>query len=250
VMERVGMDSILTRLKVPSEGLDPDAATTVIPYIKGASFLKECEYAVGRERFDAFVQKYTGTYQFQSLTTEAFLDFLKQELPEAFEQVDVHAWVYETGLPEERHRPQSALYDEVQEVLEAYKQGNRPTSEQVADWHRYQILSFLQALPKRIPVEDCKYFEEILDLETKNDAAHYSYFYATCIHSEYKEILPRVEEYVGRIGRMLYILPIFRAMIASDWAKARARPILEQVRERQHAITVHVIDKLLEKAGL
>ena len=250
VMERTGMESVLTRLKVPLEGLDPDATTTIIPYYKGSFFLKECEYIVGRERFDAFIQKYMGRYQFKSLTTEAFLDFLKQELPEVFAHINVHMWIYEPGLTDERKRPKSALYDEVQAALEAYKQGLRPTKEQVAGWHRYQILAYLQALPKQIPVEDCKYLEEVLDLKNRNDAAHYSYFYATCIDSGYKEILPHFEDYLGSIGRMLYVLPIFRAMIASDWAKAHARRILEQGSKRQHKITVHVINKLLEKAGL
>jgi len=250
VMERVGMDSPLTCLKVPSEGRDPDATTTIIPYYKGCFLLKECEHVIGRERFDAFIQKYTGKYQFQSLTTEAFIEFLKQELPEVIEKVDVYEWIYEPGLTENRSRPQSTLYDEVQEILTAYKQGTRPTKEQIADWHRYQIFSFLQALPVQIPVEDCKYFEAILELENKNDAGNYMYFYATCIASGYRESLPRIEEFIGKIGRLLYILPIFRAMIASDWARAHARRILEQVQERHHKITVHVINKLLEEAGL
>ena len=250
IMERVGMDSTLTCLKVPSEGRDPDATTTIIPYYKGCFLLKECEYTVGRERFDAFIQKYTATFQFQSLTTEAFLEFLQRELPEVFEKVEIARWVYEPGLPEERHRPQSPLYVEVQAVLVAYRQGTRPTKEQVAGWNRYQTLAFLQALPKQIPVEDCKYFEAILDLENKNDTANYMYFYATCIASGYREILPRVEAYIGKIGRMLYILPIFRAMIDSEWARPHARRILEQVRERHHKITVHVVDKLLKEADL
>ncbi len=250
VMERVGLDSPLTCLKVPSEGRDPDATSTIIPYYKGSFLLKECEYAVGRERFDAFIQKYTGKYQFQSLTTEAFLDFFKQELPEVFEKVDVFEWIYEPGLTENRIRPQSALYDVVQAVLAAYRQGVRPIKEQVAGWHRYQILSFLQALPKQIPIEDCKYFEEILELRAKNDAGHYSYFYATCIASGYQEILPRVEQFLGQVGRMLYIAPIFRAMLASDWARGHVRRIFEQVRERHHAITVRVADQWLSEAGL
>ncbi len=249
-MERIGMDSSLTCLKVPSEGRDPDATVSIVPYYKGAFLIKEFEYAVGRERFDAFIQKYTGTYQFQSLTTEAFLDFLKGELPEVFEKVNIPGWIYEPGLPEKRHRPQSDLYDEVQEVLSAYKAGTRPTREQMADWHRYQILSFLQALPKQIPVEDCTYLEDVLDLKNKNDAGYYMYFYPTCIASGYEEILPRVEEFIGRIGRLLYLQPIFRAMIATDWARPHARRILEEVRERHHKITVHVIDKMLREAGL
>lgn len=250
VMTRVGWDSNLTRLKLPAEGIDPDAATTIIPYYKGSFFLKECEYVVGRERFDAFIQKYMATFQFQSLTTEAFLDFLKAELPEVFEKIDVHMWIYEPGLTENRRRPQSPLYQEVQAVLEAYKQGVRPTKEQVGGWHRYQILSLLQALPKQIPVEDCKYFEEILDLEGKNDAAHYSYFYSTCIYSGDQAILPQVEEYLAGNGRMLYVLPVFRAMLASDWARGHTRRIFEQIQERQHAITVYVTDKMLKEAGL
>jgi hypothetical protein len=153
-------------------------------------------------------------------------------------------------LPEKRTRPQSTLYDEVQEVLATYKQGTRPTGKQVAGWHRYQILSFLQALPKQIPVEDCKYFEQILDLENKNDGAYYSFFYAICISSGYEEVLPRIEEFIGRVGRLLYVAPIFRAMIATDWVKPHARRILEDVQEHHHKITVHVINKLLEDAGL
>jgi leukotriene-A4 hydrolase len=250
VIDRVGVESTLTQLKVPSEGRDPDTTVTIIPYYKGCFFLKECEYAVGRERFDAFIQKYMGKYQFQSLTTEGFLDFLKQELPEVFEKVNVQEWVYQPGLTGKRNRPQSALYDDVRRAVEAYKQGTRPTREQVADWHRYQILSFLQMLPKQMPIEDCKYFEEILDLKNKNDAGHYMHFYVICIASGDQEILPRIEEFIGKIGRLIISETIFRAMIASDWARPHARPMFEAVRERHHKITVHVINNLLEEAGL
>ena len=53
--------------------------------------------AVGRERFDAFIQRYMKSFQFQSLSTEGFLEFLKAELPEVFEKVSVQKWVYEPG---------------------------------------------------------------------------------------------------------------------------------------------------------
>ena len=250
IMERVGMDSPLTCLKVPSEGRDPDVTFTAIPYIKGYYFIRECELAVGRGRFDAFIQKYTGTYQFQSLTTEGFLEFLKDELPEVYEKVDVRAWVYETGMPKTWSKPRSDLYDEVQAALVDYQQGTRPTKAQVADWHRLQTLSFLQALPKKIPVEDCKYFEEILELESKNETGHYSFFYETCITSEYEEILPHIEAFVSSIGVRALVLRIFRAMIATEWTKGHARRIFEQVREHYHQVTVHVVDKLLAEAGL
>ena len=250
VMERVGMDSPHTCLKLPGDEKDADSFTTVIPYYKGCFFLKECEYVVGRERFDAFIQKYMASFQFQSLTTEAFLDFLKAELPEVFEKVNVHKWVYEPGLPEEWHRPKSHLYDEVKQVLGHYQHGTRPTKEQAQVWHRFQIFSFLQGLPRKIPVQDCQYFEDILELEKRNDAGYYSFFYATCIASGYEAVMPRVEQFMGKIGRMLYILPIVRAMVETDWSRGYIRPLFESVRDRHHQITAYAIEGLLKKEGL
>ena len=249
IMERVGMTSSQTCLKLPDEK-DVDSFATSIPYYKGCFFLQECEYAVGRERFDAFIQKYMASFQFQSLTTEAFLDFLKAELPEVFEKVNVHKWIYGPALPEKWHRPKSHLYDEVQKALNDYEKGIKPTKEQIQNWHRYQVLSFLQGLPRKISVEDCQYFDDILELEKRNDVAFFSFFYVICIMSGYEAILPRIEQFMGKIGRMLYVLPIVRAMIETDWARDKVRPLFEQVRDRHHQITVNAMEGLLKKAGL
>ena len=249
IMERVGMNSPQTCLKLPAER-DADSFATSIPYYKGCFFLRECEFAVGRQRFDEFIQTYMASFPFQSLTTEAFLDFLYAELPEVFEKVEVHKWVYEPALPEEWHRPTSRLFDEVQRVLKDYEKGIKPNKEQIQSWHRYQILSFLQGLPPKIPIEDCQYFDDILELDKRNDVAFFSFFYATCIRSGYEAILPRVEEFMARIGRMLYVLPIVRAMIETDWSRDKIRPLFERVRDRHHQITVRAIEGLLKKAGL
>jgi leukotriene-A4 hydrolase len=250
IMERVGMDSPLTCLKRPQDGRDADSMTSVLAYTKGCFFLKECEYAIGRERFDAFIQKYMKRFQFQSLTTEEFLDFLKTELPEVFEKVDVESWIYKPGMPDSWHKPQSPLYDEVEKALRDIDEGRLPAREQVRGWHRYQMLSFLQGLPNAIPVDACQQLDEVLELEKKNDDHFLSYFYATCIVSGYREILPRVETFVEKIGRMLYIMPIGRALVASDWARDRARPLFERVRERHHPVTINAVDGFLKKAGL
>jgi aminopeptidase N len=250
LMERFGMDSPANCLKLPNDVKDADSFTTAVAYQKGRNFLVECEIAIGRARFDAFIQKYMKRFQFQSLSTEGFLEFLKAELPHVFEKVDVRKWVYEPGMPEEWHRPQSDLYDAVEKVLGEYKLGKRPASGQVKDWHRYQALSFLQGLPKSIPVEDCKYLEDILELEKKNDDALFSTFYATCITSGYQDIFPRVENFMGSIGRILYVLPIVRAMIETDWTKERVRPLFENVKAKYHQITIGWLDGVLKKAGL
>jgi hypothetical protein len=105
-------------------------------------------------------------------------------------------------------------------------------------------------LPHKIPAQDCPYFAEILELDKRNDAAFFSYFYVICVISGYEAILPRLEEFLGKIGRMLYILPIVRAMIEADWSREHVRPLFERVRDRHHQITIHAIEGALKKAGL
>ena len=67
------MDSPLTCLKQPQDGRDADSMTSVLAYTKGCFFLKECEYAVGRERFDAFLRGWFDSNAFGSVTTRAVL---------------------------------------------------------------------------------------------------------------------------------------------------------------------------------
>jgi aminopeptidase N len=251
IMHRAGMDSPATCLKVPAnDEKDGDSMTSQLAYTKGCFFLKECEYAVGRERFDAFIQKYMKSFQFKSITTEQFLDFLKAELPEVFKKVDVETWIYKPGMPDTWHKPKSHLYDEVGKALVDLEQGRLPTKEQVKDWHRYQMLSFLQGLPKTLPVENCKKLEDILELEKRNDDYFYAYYYAVCIASGYQEIMPRVEKFFEKIGRMLYLMPVARAMMETEWSRGLIRPLFERVRERHHPVTVAMMDMLLKKAGL
>ena len=62
--------------------------------------------------------------------------------------------------------------------------------------------------------------------------------------------MPRVEDFVEKIGRMLYILPIMRSIVETDWARGRARPLLERVREKHHPVTIAALEAVLKTAGL
>src|SRR5205823_1768206 len=61
-------------------GRDPNAGYSQVPYEKGALFLRTIEQAVGRSRFDPFLQRYFEHFAFQSITTSQFIEYLKQNL--------------------------------------------------------------------------------------------------------------------------------------------------------------------------
>jgi hypothetical protein len=212
--------------------------------------VRQLELAVGRKRFDAFTRKYIETYQFKTLTSEEFVRFLEQELPETLEKVDVHAWIYEPGLPEGAMDLQSSMYDEAVAVSEDFIADKQLRKKQIAGWHPGQVFAFLVSLPEKILPEDCATLDEIFEFETKWNTNLRTRFLALCIRSGYTDIMPRVEAFVETIGRGYSLSRIFRTMIAEDWAKPLARPLFERIRERHHPVAIGNIEKLLTKAEL
>ncbi len=71
-----------THLYLNLAGRNPDDGMNDIAYEKGAHFLMRLEQAVGREKFDAFLKGYFDTYQFKSVSTEAFVAYLRKNLLE------------------------------------------------------------------------------------------------------------------------------------------------------------------------
>jgi hypothetical protein len=249
-LERFGMEANVTCLKTSLDGIDPDEVFSIIPYYKGYLFIRQLELTVGRKRFDKFTRNYIETYQFKSIDSEEFVRFLEQELPEALEKVDVHAWIYEPGLPEGAMDVHSSMHSEALTVAEAYKQGKLPTKQHIAGWHPLQVFSFLFALPERIPAEDCASLDEIFDFKNKWNNTLQTRFIALCIRSGYSDILPRVEHFVETFGRGSSLSRIFRTMIAEDWARPLVRPLFERIRERHHPVAIATIEKMLSKAEL
>ena len=245
-----GEDNILTQLRTDLKGLDPDASVSQIPYFKGAHFLTQLEKVVGREKFDEFIQKYMQSFQFKSITTEEFLVFLEAELPEAVEAVDVQNWVYEPGTPKGGFDTPSEQYDDAMQVLERFLDGKRPSKDDVDGWNRFQKMAVLQGVLGKASVEDCGYLGELFDMQNSQDSSLLTLFYQSCIKAGQQEVMPLVEEYLGRIGRELHTREIYRALSEQDWAKEETRRIFDKVKAGYHPVSAGNIEAILSKAGI
>jgi leukotriene-A4 hydrolase len=249
-MKRLGEDSERTSLKFPQKGINPDSVVTNIPYEKGYAFLVQLERAVGRKTFDAFIQKYLNTYAFQSLTTEAFVVFLRKHLPQALESVNIDEWLYQPGFPESAHVLRSKLYDEVEVLIKAYENGELPKKEQISNWIFHQIFLFIQMLPKAISVEDCQYLENLFDFKESPRYAFLYNFYSLCIRSGYREVMPEVEHFLETIGVSSRIVKVYRALAETAWSKGVARKLFERFQGRYHPIAIANIERALSEAGI
>jgi leukotriene-A4 hydrolase len=249
-MQRFGMESENTKLNYDMSGVDPDDVFSTVPYYKGQAFLEKLENAVGRERFDAFISKYIESFKFQSLSTEAFLSFLKQQLPEAVKAVDVKKWIYKPGFPDDAPQTKSKLIDEVDACVAAYRKGKLPTGDEVRNWNPDQVNLFLRRVMGTLPLEHSRHFEKIFDLSAGRDYALLSQYLALAVRSGDEEILPRIEAYIEHVGRGIFLRPIVQAMAETAWSRDLVRPIVERYRDCYHPLTVRLLERILTEAGV
>ena len=121
-MRNFGMDRT-RRASILAEGDRPGERRVLRPLREGVLVPCALERAVGRPAFDRFAREYIGDHRFQSLTTEAFVDYLRRKLPAAARAVDVRAWLYEPGFPDDAPTFPPPLADAVSERLFDYQDG-------------------------------------------------------------------------------------------------------------------------------
>lgn len=249
-IERLGADSPMTCLKLTLAGKSPDETYTIVPYYKGMLFFRTLEQVAGRARFDSFLRDYINAFRFQSITSERFLQFLEERLPEAAGAADARQWIYAPGLPDGAADVPSSLRDDVLAVIEEYRRGSLPPAERVAGWTPSQRVLFLMKLLPRIPAPDCAVIEKLFSVRGTRDIALFSTFCELAVRSGYRDVLPAYEAFFASVGRYILHEDVFRALADEAWARPLARPLLERWRHRHHTLTVTALDRILTQAGL
>ncbi len=119
-------------LHIDLTGRDPDDGATIVPYEKGAAFLRMVEQQVGRPRFDAWLRGYFQRHAFTSLTTDQFLadfrEYLLQDDAGLEARMRVDEWLEKPGLPSNAPAPRSAAFDRVDAAARRFAGGAAPGS--------------------------------------------------------------------------------------------------------------------------
>lgn len=249
-MELFGVGSKPTCLKFSQEGIDPDDVFSTIPYEKGFAFLNRIETQVGRETFDPFIQKYINHFQFQSISTEDFLSFLKENFPGIDGTIDIQRWVYEPGFPEDAIAIKSILMDEVFTAVKQLVNNEELDKEKITMWKSEQKILFLQSLPRTLSLEKLALLGDLFSIAKINNYSILTEYYLIAIKSGYQVVLPGVENILSSVGRMLYLKPLYRSLLEAEWSKNLVRGIFEKNKETYHPIAGAGIESIIEKEGL
>ena len=235
-----------TRLKLELEGRSPDDGVTTIAYDKGYFFLRWLEETAGREAFDKFVKTYFETHAFKTMTTEAFLQYMEENLVKAnnldLDSADWGAWVYGTGLPETLPAVSSDKFEMVDNVLDAYLAGGEIAPE---GWSSHEWLRFVRQIPEDISLEQMAALDAQFGFSQTGNSEVLTAWLEQSIRHQYEPAYPALRNFLVHTGRRKFLVPLYRVMLETD-QKAMADSIYAEARPNYHFVSTNTLDAMLK----
>ncbi len=239
-----------THLKLDLDGRDPDDGMTSIAYDKGRLFLFSLEKAFGREKWDAFLRSYFDKFAFQSMTTEGFLDYLRKHLIKGDknleEKLQIDAWVYGPGLPENCPVPHSDEFAKVEAQIDAWKNGTTAAKLHTDGWTTHHWLHFLRNLPEKLSLAQMQDLDSAFKFTRSGNSEILCEWLEKSIKNNYHAADQRLAEFLTSVGRRKFLKPLYEALAATPEGLEKARKIYKKARAGYHPVAYITIDKILE----
>ncbi len=237
-----------TKLKLNLKGRNPDDGMNDIAYEKGNLFLKTMEEAVGREKFDIFINKWFSENAFHSRSTEQFVAFLQHNLIDqnatAFEQIDIKEWIYRPGIPANHAQLSSARFDAVDSIAGLYSAGGNIDAAATKAWSTHEWLRFIRQLPEDISLDRMHKLDTEFKFTGSGNAEIADEWYLLCINRKYTAAYSDMDTFLCSVGRRKFLTPLYKAMVTTG-QKDLAIAIYTKARPGYHSVAQNTMDELL-----
>jgi aminopeptidase N len=236
---------------VSLEGRDPDDAFNDVPYEKGYLFLQLLENEVGRERLDAFLNRWFEDNAFQSRTTMEFEAAVREELFEGDaarpDALKVKEWFYEEGLPDNAPEARSDAFVRAEAAAKAFVAGEKAAAALPAkDWVTQEWQHFLRALPDDLDTGRMTELDAAWSLTQTGNSEILFEWLRISIRAGYEPASPALERFLTEQGRRKFLKPLYAALAGTENGRARALDIYRRARALYHPVSTNTIDKILD----
>lgn len=235
-----------TVLHIDLEGRHPDDGFSGIPYDKGALFLRRLEAVFGRPAMDAFLRSWFDGHAFQSVTTADFIEFIRSSLlqAEASEKVDIHEWIFGTGLPASAPVvPSSAMAAVDVELARFQSQGLSAQELATQGWVTQQWLHFLGSLRGNLDATGMAELDAAFKFTNSGNSEILCVWFQLAAECTYAPADQELEAFLMNVGRAKFLRPIYKALMASSPDKAKR--LYAQARSRYHAAATVHLDEIM-----
>ena len=241
-------------LHINLDGRDPDEGMTRVPYEKGALFLTSLEQAAGRPKFDAFLKSYFDEFEFDSITTGDFREWLKVHLltgdPDASVKVDLDAWLEKPGLPADAPEPKSDRFGKVEAAANDFARGAVAAGAiDTSKWTTQEWVHFLRSLPGPLSSEQMAALDRAFKLTDRGNAEVAQQWLVLTVRNRYAPADARLDNFLTTIGRRKFLMPLYEALLKTPGGAAKARAIFARARPFYHPIAAESVDKLIARSS-
>lgn len=245
----MGKENPASCLKLRLNGDDPDHALTDIAYEKGALFLQVVEEAVGRARFDEFLKNYFDKFAFQSMSSEQFVAYLKGTLlkgdGDIAKKINIDAWVYQPGLPQNCPPVRSERFELVDIEIENWIKGANTPTLNTTEWTTHEWLHFLRHLPIEMSTEHMKELDATFGFSNSTNSEIIAAWFIHVINNNYTQSYDKLEQFLISVGRRKFLSPLYKEMARTKANKLIALKIYKKARPNYHTISAGTIDAIL-----
>lgn len=242
-----------SQLKLELDLRNPDDGMNEIAYIKGAFMLRTLEKEVGRKKFDEFLRSYFDKHAFETISTEAFIDYLNKELLEPNKiAFNTEEWIYQPGIPENCVEVHSARLDkmatyanEINQGINVFKTGLKGAKRNDLTTQEWQ--AFIRNIADTVSPENLQLIDKHLDFKGSGNRAIMSEWFQLCVKAGNKEVRPEMRAHLNLIGRRWLIEGIYQSLKDSsdpedlEWAKS----VFEEAQKNYHYVSKITIEEIL-----
>jgi len=237
----------------PLEKLDdPDESQGSLHYHKGQLFLQHLEDIYGRDIFDPFLMAYFKHFEFQSISSEQFLDYLDQNLlqkyPGKFSRQQAEQWLYQPGLPEDAPVPHSETLDQVERLAASWAAGEVPVADiPHADWSPQATVHFINNLPLDLSEEQLRELDENFAFSESRNAEISRAWFIQVANRRYLPAYEDMQAHLNRYGRTRLVYPVYIALDQNGEDGELSREWFAGARSNYHPLTISAIEFGLNK---
>ena len=248
-IEEYGKTNPDTRLKVNTTGRNPDEGLSDIPYEKGYAFLQTIEAAVGREKMDAFLKDYFNAHAFQSITTEDFVKYFKENLLKNDDalanKIKLDEWIYQPGIPSNIIVPISKDFNTIDSIQAQWrKTGIKGLSSIIKSTNEKQY--FIDHLPEDITTKEMTDLDAEFHFSEKGNFVIKRQWFVIAIKHQYQPAYPAIEAFMIATSRTGSLQTLYKEMVKTPQGKVWAKSIFEKAKSGYHKTTVQDLQNTIK----
>lgn len=239
-----------TVLALDLAGRNPDDNVNAIAYDKGALLLFTIEHRVGRDRFDPWLRGYFNRHAFQPMTTELFVQDLREHLVQGDEtlaaSLQLDAWLHEPGLPADAWVPESPAFALVDAQVAAFTSGTPAARLDTRTWSPQEWQHFLDSL-RDAPLAEARMrdLDAAFALTSSGNSELLFAWLRLVVANRYAPAMPALERFLVDQGRRKFLRPLYEDLMKAEWGAAEARRIYAVARPGYHSVSTSTLDTIV-----